>query len=300
MVIEYNHLFSQAQPKNLVAKIGQFPLIRILLILLFLLPYLLIRNNLVADLIASTKGILNIFLLIVDAAVSFLVILMLYRLYTKLIEKRKAMETSAARSLSELGIGLLISLGIVGFMVLLMTCFGYYHILGLNSPDILFTSLFFFGMGAFIQVMAFRLVLFKCIEELLGSWLTFILVAGVFAFVHLGNPQADLWSTTALIIADVLLFAAFVYTRRLWLVWGIHWGWNFFQDGIFGMPNSGITEFKSWIQPTIKGPEWITGGHFGIEASVIAVFLSLLVGLVILKKAMAEKQIVPPIWKRRR
>lgn len=102
----------------------------------------------------------------------------------------------------------------------------------------------------------------------------------------------------AFILEDILLFAAFIYTRRIWLVWGIHWGWNFFQDGVFRMPNSGVTELPSWIQPVIQGPEWITGGGFGIETSFIAVFLSLIVGLIILKTAMDKNQIVLLAWKR--
>ena len=40
----------------------------------------------------------------------------------------------------------------------------------------------------------------------------------------------------------------------------------------------GITDLPSWIQPVIRGPEWLTGGSFGIEASAIAVLLSVVVG----------------------
>ena len=76
--------------------------------------------------------------------------------------------------------------------------------------------------------------------------------------------------------------------------------WNFFQDGIFGMPNSGITEFPSWIVSEISGAKWITGGSFGIEASYIAIFMSLLVGLIIFKGAIQKNQIVKPLWVRKK
>ena len=222
----------------------------------------------------------------------------MYRQYTKWVEKREAVEISASKCLSEWGSGFLISFGLVGFMVILMVLLGYFRIDRLDSPVILFKAFVFFGMGSFVQVLAFRLVLYRLTEELLGSWLAFVLIAIIFGAFHLGNPNAGLWSTVALILGDVLLFAAFVYTRRIWLVWGIHWGWNFFQDGVFGMPNSGITELPSWIQPIIQGPGWITGGVFGIETSVISVFLSLVVGLIILKAAIEKNQIVLPIWNR--
>ena len=117
-----------------------------------------------------------------------------------------------------------------------------------------------------------------------------------FGIVHLGNPDAGIWSVVALIIGDVLLMSAYILTRRIWLVWGIHFAWNFFQDGVFGMPNSGVTKFESWIQPAIQGPEWITGGSFGIEMSWIALFLSVVLGIFILLKAVKEGQVVDPLW----
>jgi membrane protease YdiL (CAAX protease family) len=297
MIVRNEQLFSKAQPKRLADKIIQFPLIRILVVALFILPYLLIRNNFLADLVASSSGVPHIFFVVVDAALSLFIMFLLYGLYAKWIEKREAVEISRSKSLSELGSGILVSLGLVGFVVLFMVLLGYYRIDRIDSPEILIEAFVFFGMGAFVQVLAFRLVLFRLTEELLGSWLAFFLIAGIFGVAHLGNPGAGAWSTVSLILGDVLLFAAFIYTRRIWFVWGLHWGWNFFQDGIFGMPNSGVTELVSWIQPVIQGPEWITGGRFGIETSYIAVFLSFVVGLVVLKIAVDKKQIVLPIWK---
>jgi membrane protease YdiL (CAAX protease family) len=282
----------------MISKIIQFPLIRILVVALFILPYLLIRNNFLADFVASSSGVLHFVFVVGDAALSLFMMFLLYRLYAKWIEKREAVEIGRSKSLQELGSGFLVSFGLVGFMVLLMVLLGYYRIDRVDSPEILIEAFVFFGMGAFVQVLAFRLVLFRLTEELIGSWLAFALIAVNFGIVHLGNPEAGVWSTVSLILGDVLLFAAFIFTRRVWLVWGLHWGWNFFQDGVFGMPNSGITELVSWIQPNIQGPEWITGGTFGIETSYIAFFLSLVVGLIILKLAVDKKQVVLPIWKR--
>jgi membrane protease YdiL (CAAX protease family) len=300
MIVQKEQLFTKARPKSLAGKIIQFPLVRIIVVALFILPYLLIRNNFLADLVASSSGVLHIILVVADAAVSLFAMPFLYRLYAQWIEKRKAVEISMPKGLSEWGSGFLISFGLVGIMVLIMVLLGYYRIDLLDSPAILLEAFVFFGMGSFVQVLAFRLVLYRLTEELLGSWLAFVLIAVNFGVVHLANPDAGLWSTVALILGEVLLFAAFVYTRRIWLVWGIHWGWNFFQDGVFGMPNSGVTELTSWIQPIIQGPEWITGGAFGIETSFIAVFLSVVVGLVVLKVALDKNQIVVPFWKRKK
>ena len=101
-------------------------------------------------------------------------------------------------------------------------------------------------------------------------------------------------------LSDILLIASFWLTRRIWFVWGIHFGWNFFQDGIFGMPNSGETQFPSWLTSTVDGPHWLTGGEFGIEASVVSVAVNVIVGAAILLLAVRLEQIVRPSWSRSR
>ena len=209
MLVKSDQLFSQARPKSNGGKLIQFPLVRILVVALFFLPFLLIRNNLLADFVASSSGFLHTVLFIADTAVSLFVMLLLYRLYCRWIEKRRAVEISGSKSLNELGSGMLISFGLVGFMVLLMALCRCYRIDSIDSPAVLLEAFVFFGMGSFVQVMAFRLVLFRLSEELLGSWLAFILVAVNFGVVHLGNPDAGVWSTAALVLGDVLLFSAF-------------------------------------------------------------------------------------------
>lgn len=299
MIVLYDQLFTQARPKSLLGKVMQFPLLRILLALLFVAPYLLFHNTIIADFLVSLSGPLYSILFYLDTIVTFLLILVFYGIFVKVIEKRDALEIKPKSSLQELGYGVLISFGLVVLMVILMRLLGYYQVEQVGSIKIIIDAFFRFGIGAFLQVLFFRLILFKLAEELLGSWLAFVLTALIFAIAHIANPNASLWTTVAMILTDIVFFAAFIYTRRLWLVWGLHWSHNFFQDGIFGMPNSGITDFDSWIQPIIRGPAWITGGSFGIEASVVFVLLSLCVGLFILKKAMQNHQIVPPLWKRK-
>lgn len=297
MRVPYSQLFTQSHPKSVTGKIIQFPVTRMITAALFLLLYLLFHNNVVANSLAAYSGPLRSLFVNADAVLSLAILLLIYSLYVKWVEKRKAFEISAKGSLKEFGIGFLTSFALVGFMVLLLSLLGYYRISQLGLPGIIVDVFFSFGMGAFLQVLFFRLILFRLSEELLGSWLAFLLTTMIFALAHLDNPNVTLWTTISMIITDILFIAAFMYTRRLWLIWGLHMSLNFFQDGIFGMPNSGVTSLESWILPQIAGPQWITGGSFGIEASLIFVFLSLVVGLIVLKIAIKQNQIVLPVWK---
>ena len=297
MFIESERLFTNAKPVSVTGKIIQFPLIRFILALLFLVPISLLSNVSAIYIVEPSPEPYYPILKYLQAIVYFFLFLYSYHLFTKYIEKRETLEFNRKGLLKEFGAGFLIAMGLVGFMVALMSILGYYKVEAFNSAKIIADQFVHFSMGAFLEELIFRVILFRLIEELMGSWWALVIVSLLFGFAHIGNENATVWTSVALVISDVLLIGAFMYTKRLWMVWGIHMSWNFFQTGIFGMPNSGQT-YKSWIQAAVEGPEWITGGSFGIEASYIAILITLIVGIIVLKMAINRKQVVLPIWKR--
>ena len=52
----------------------------------------------------------------------------------------------------------------------------------------------------------------------------------------------------------------------------------------------------SLFQPIIQGNLWLTGGAFGIEASVIAVVLGLGLGIYFIVHAVQLKRILRGLW----
>lgn len=298
-IVKPEQLFTGAHPSGVLGKIAQFPLVRILWFALFLAPFLLLHNTVITDSIIAAPEPYSSWLSDVDAVASIVIILGLYALYVRWVERRGAHEIGRKGAFREFALGFLISLALVGFMVALMAILGYYRVDEYGPPRLILDALCHRAVGAFIQVLAFRLILFRLTEEIVGTWMAFIAVALVFGFAHLANENATVWTSMALVLSDVILAAAFIYTRRLWMAWGVHAGWNFFQDGVFGLPNSGITSLVSWITPKVSGPEWLTGGDFGIEASRIALLLTVAVGGLILWRAIVRKQLVRPVWRRR-
>jgi hypothetical protein len=81
------------------------------------------------------------------------------------------------------------------------------------------------------------------------------------------------------VLIGVLLSIAYLRTRALWLPWGIHLGWNTTLGLLFGLPVSGIRLFNVVIRTSVTGPRWLTGGDYGLEASLPCV-LTLVVGIV--------------------
>jgi membrane protease YdiL (CAAX protease family) len=87
-------------------------------------------------------------------------------------------------------------------------------------------------------------------------------------------------------------------TRNLWLPIGLHAAWNFTQGYLFGIPVSGVAE-EGLVTSRLSGPELVTGGGFGLEASVIAFVLATGAGLAMVILAVRRRSVVLPPWKAR-
>ena len=85
--------------------------------------------------------------------------------------------------------------------------------------------------------------------------------------------------------AGLLLGAAYKESGTLWLPVGIHWSWNFFQGNIFGFAVSGGDAGVSLLQAATSGPDILTGGVFGAEASILTVVLGTLLSVWFILRA---------------
>jgi uncharacterized protein len=104
-------------------------------------------------------------------------------------------------------------------------------------------------------------------------------------------------STAISLEAGVMLAAAYMVTRRVWLAIGIHIAWNFAQSGIFGVATSGV-ESAGYLQGNLNGPTILSGGTFGPEASIVAVVVCFAAGLYMLRVAHKKRHFLRPSWRR--
>ncbi len=216
---------------------------------------------------------------------------------TGLIERRDPAEIGldlrrfAMDWLKGAGVGAAYLCASVGILALL----GGYRISGVAFAGEALAGglLLHFFVGMFEETL-FRGILFRFLEEGSGSWIALILTALFFGLSHWANPHATVWSSIAIALeAGILFGAVYMATRSLWVVMGLHTAWNFLQGTIFGVAVSGAgAPTDSLFQPFIQGNPWLTGGAFGIEASVIAVALGLGLGIYFMVQAMRRKRIM--------
>jgi membrane protease YdiL (CAAX protease family) len=300
MDIDYHQLFTRVEPQGILGKIIQFPFTRIIIAVIFIFPAATLHNFLVDHIISGIDKPLYYIILNAERVLNFFLFIISYWLFIKYVERRPAVEFSTKKALPEYGSGLALGGFLILLIVIPMAVLGYYKISGFDSGWWLINGAFQLSIGAFIEELVFRLIVFRLLEEMTGSWVALIVTSLFFGFAHLANENATIWSSVAISLQDLLIVGTFMYTRRLWMVWGLHFGWNYVQDAVLGMPNSGMTKMPSWIKPTVTGPEWFTGGAFGVEASYILVILCVIAGVFILYKAAQKNQFAPPMWRRKK
>ena len=227
---------------------------------------------------------------IVSAALALLV----YRWVVRRTERRIVTEAGAKGAFSGLGIGVVIGIALFGAVIGNIALLGAYRLEGMGSGSGLIGLLGFMAAAAVTEELLYRGVLFRIIEERTGTWIAMTITAIVFGGSHLLNPHATLWGAIAIAIeAGVLLVAAYVATRKLWLPIGIHFGWNIAASGIFSTTVSGADTPQGLLEATLSGPELITGGAFGPEGSIYSVGLCLIASVVLFWVAKRRGHIVP-------
>jgi membrane protease YdiL (CAAX protease family) len=185
--------------------------------------------------------------------------------------------------------------GELGIVALL----GGLEVLGFRGMGNLWAMVAMAVMSGTFEEILFRGVMLRQFERLVGTWLALGITAMLFGAVHLANPGASLFAGFAIAIeAGILLGAAYLVTRRLWLAIGLHAGWNFTQGWVFSVPVSGGEAPLGLLVTRRVGPDWLTGGDFGLEASAVAMVVATLAGLLLLRRAALRGEVRPPPWRR--
>jgi uncharacterized protein len=122
-------------------------------------------------------------------------------------------------------------------------------------------------VAAVSEELQFRLYPFKALRESVGSTVAAVVLSMGFGLVHKFNPNFGRVALFNTALIGGLLAMAYIRTRTVWMIWALHFGWNFALGVIYGLPVSGFS-FAVIVRSTTVGHRWLTGGSYGIEGSI--------------------------------
>jgi membrane protease YdiL (CAAX protease family) len=144
-------------------------------------------------------------------------------------------------------------------------------------------SLAVFAFGAAAEEALCRGFILQTFARSGLAWFGIALTSIFFGALHLRNPNADAISTINTILAGVWFGLAYLKTRDLWFVWGLHLMWNWMQGAFFGIEVSGLTNLVSipLLKEIDSGPVWLTGETYGVEGGIVTT-IAILVSIVVI------------------
>ena len=227
---------------------------------------------------------------------SFVFILLLFIFWVKVIEKNSLSSLGFVKKnwLKYLGWGILLSLLQMGVIALVyQVCgIGTFELNELSLEPILFIlGLFpFWLLQGGTEEVATRGWLLTRIAARTNLPLAIAISSSLFGILHLGNAGVTFLSVLNIILDGVLAGLLFIYTDSIWLVVAQHGTWNYVQGNLLGFQVSGTGADASIFSFTMgDGPDWLTGGAFGAEGSIITT-LVLFVSLVIVYRLGERKE----------
>ena len=223
---------------------------------------------------------------------------LLYAAYVRTVEQRRVAEFAGAGAATELLRGFVLGAALFSVTMLILR---FAHVATFTRGDGWHALLVGLGAAvaaALVEETLVRAIFFRIVEESLGSVIALVASAALFGFLHAFNRGATIVSTVAIALeAGVILAAAYLYTRRLWMAIGLHTAWNFSEGGVFGASVSGGAA-HGLFATHLSGPAILSGGAFGPEASIVAVVVCLVAGVVLLVRARRLGHFRPPFWSR--
>jgi membrane protease YdiL (CAAX protease family) len=235
------------------------------------------------------------------AAITIAIVLAAYKFIIVRLGEHPKDDLPGGPALRDTSIGVAIGFAVMALAVGVAAILGVYRIVGPGDASRLVLELVTVAiMPGFMEELLFRGILFRWLEEFGGSWAALAITSALFGLAHIMNPNATWFSSFAIAVeAGVLLGGAYMLTRSLWLAMGMHAGWNFTQGEIFDVPVSGIDE-HGLVQAKLSGPPLLSGGTFGLEASLIALVIATGLGVYLVVLAVRRGRLVQPWWVTRR
>jgi membrane protease YdiL (CAAX protease family) len=137
-----------------------------------------------------------------------------------------------------------------------------------DFPGGVLVTLALLAPAALAEEVMFRGVPLVVLARLMGRPAALVLLSVLFSLAHLDNPDVTARAIGNVALAGILLSLAFYSPGGMWTAFGAHLGWNGTLASL-GAPVSGLPFDIPYIDYTMGGPSWLTGGRFGPEGGLL-------------------------------
>jgi membrane protease YdiL (CAAX protease family) len=179
----------------------------------------------------------------------------------------------------ELGLGLAVGWSIAVICVLPMLVAGGIAIVLVLQPSAwgwLIADAAFFALLTLAEEIAYRGYGFQRFVHAVGPIGAALGFAAFYAIIQALVPGSSRASIAVSIMLSLVLSAAYLRTRALWLSWGLNFAWKASRALIFGLAVSGVSSHSPVVQGDPMGPFWLTGGGYGLDGTWVTFMVLLL------------------------
>lgn len=221
---------------------------------------------------------------------SLIVLLVSYYYLFRLYDKRKITELSTTYLLKEMFGGFFSGFVTISLSIFILYLLGYYQAISISTTHYSIKFFTVLLLAALIEDLFHRGLIIRVCENWIGTHLALV-IGMLVEMQHIYNPNSNLFSLFYYLIWGFSMAMMFIYTKRIWLPYFFHIGWNFSQP-FYGSNLTGLNDMGSIIQSKFNGPELLTGGAVGIEGSIFTASFLLLIGIILYYRAKREGKIV--------
>ena len=161
-----------------------------------------------------------------------------------------------------------------------------------NIPIFIFALLAVFIQASAEEVESRGFVFGKMFNEGVPYVWAVVVSSISFSYLHATNPGFGWLAFSSIFVAAAFYAVSCYYFNTIWFAFTAHMMWNFTQDFIFGLPNSGRPAAVSLFNTVVEGSGFFYDKTFGIEGSVMALLVDVLscVAVILIGRYIRKKK----------
>jgi CAAX protease family protein len=182
--------------------------------------------------------------------------------------------------------GALWGFAMLSLILLILYLSGHFRI---DSVSLTGRALYFYALAWAVTFLAvsvseelgFRGYWLFTLSRRITFWRAAVFLSCIFGAAHIPNHGENALGILQVIATGLFFCLTIRRTSTLWFALGFHAAWDWAETFFYGTPDSGLLGVGRYLNTSVQGPGWLTGGSAGPEGSIVALLVLLLCALLI-------------------